>query len=169
MPYKGRFVWQKDVKPKYAWYNGKSGIYTWGETFDPGKELYLNWPIGNKDDKQAKIYPFKVHKGKQIFDSVHNYLINPHLTGDTGFWENVDWDSAARIGMQARGLDYSGKYGFINTVTYWRINHMVEAADNALICGDCHGAKQTRMDWSSLGYKADPLYHAGEARYLINE
>jgi octaheme c-type cytochrome (tetrathionate reductase family) len=170
LPYKGRFVWQSNVVPEYAWYNGKSGIYTWGEKFDPGKEeLYLNWPIGDKDDKQARIYPFKVHKGKQIFDTVHNYLINPHLTGDTGFWENVDWDSAARIGMQARGLDYSGKYGFINTITYWRINHMVEAVDNALICGDCHGPDQTRMDWASLGYKADPLYQAGEARHSINE
>lgn len=167
LPYKGDFIWQNKVTPEYAWYSGKAGVYLWGDKINPDQLVHLNWPTGSKSDQDSKIYPFKTHQGKQVYDTVHDYLINPHLSGETGFWEKMDWDTAARIGMRARGLQYSGRYDFVETITYWRINHMVEKADQALTCRDCHGPDQTRMQWKKLGYQSDPLYQAGEARYPL--
>jgi len=164
LPYKGNFLWDTNIEPNYAWFNGKANIYTWGEKINPDEVIALSSPIGKKSDNGAKIYPFKIHRGRQIYDSVNNYLINPHLSGETGFWEKMDWQTSATIGMQARGLDYSGEYDFANTVMYWRINHMVEKAARALQCRDCHGREQQRMDWQKLGYEGDPLYLAGQAR-----
>ena len=164
LPYKGDFLWETNIEPEYAWFNGTASIYTWGEKINPDEVIALARPIGKKSDPGAKIYPFKIHRGRQIYDSVHNYLINPHLSGETGFWEKMDWHTSATIGMKARGLEYSGQYGFVNTVMYWRINHMVESSGDALGCGDCHGGNQHRMDWKLLGYQRDPLYYSGEAR-----
>ena len=79
----------------------------------------------------------------------------------------MDWPISATIGMKARGLDYSGEYDFVDTAMYWRINHMVEPAKNALGCRDCHGREQKRMDWQKLGYDGDPLYLDEQARNSI--
>lgn len=165
VPYKGSFKWGSDVVPTYAWFNGLAGIHAWGEPIDPSTTTALNWPVGGKDDAAALIYPFKVHRGRQIYDSQHDYLINPLLVTREGFVYTQDWDSAARIGMAARGLDYSGSFGFADTLMYLRVNHTVPPADQALICGDCHGRAQNRMDWRALGYRGDPLYIGGESRH----
>ena len=167
VPYKGRFVWARNVIPEYAWFAGKAGVHAWGDKIDPEKELQLNWPVGAKQDETAKIYPFKVHRGRQIYDSGHKYLVNPHLVSADGFAYTLDWDTAAELGMKARGLDYSGQYDFVDTLMYLRINHMVAPASQALECRDCHGKDQKRMKWQELGYDADPLYVAGQARRPI--
>ena len=168
LPYKGRFTWGHDVVPAYRWFNGNAGVHAWGEQIDPTEELVLAWPIGSKGDEGAKIYPFKVHRGRQIYDSVNRYLVNPHLVTDDGFAYTRDWNSAASLGMQARGLEYSGHYDFVATTMYLRINHMVAPAESALVCRDCHGPQQHRMDWAALGYDADPLYKAGQARHPLS-
>ena len=41
--------------------------------------------------------------------------------------------------MKANDQEYSGEYGFAETVMYWPINHMVAPKDKALSCEDCHG------------------------------
>ncbi len=167
VPVKGRFKWERNIVPAYRWFNGKTGVHRWGDDIPQGNELVLNWPAGDRSDPEAKIYPFKLNRGRQIFDKVHRYLINPHLVGDDGFVYTLDWDTASRLGMQARGLDYSGQYGFIDSLMYIRINHMVAPADNALGCKDCHGPTQKRLPWKELGYDADPLYVPGQARYPL--
>ena len=65
--------------------------------------------------------------------------------------------------MEVTGLEFSGEYGFAPTEMYWRINHMVVPADQALRCLDCHGDKG-RMNWKQLGYKGDPLQNRKAAR-----
>ncbi len=154
---KGSFRWDKNVEPEYYWYNGTTGRYLLGDTFDPAKMLQLNEPLGGNDDPEALLYPFKVHRGKQIYDTENNYLIVPQLYG--GYWKHFDWDQAAREGMQTVGLEYSGNYGFAETEMYWKINHMVTPAKSALRCNDCHGsADDKRIDWKALGYKGDQMY-----------
>ena len=164
---KGDFIWGKDVVPTYAWYNGKGGAYLTGDKIDPDSTTKLSWPEGDRNDSKAKIYPFKIHKGKQIYDSKNNYLITPKVFGKKGdpdaYWVNYDWNKAAAAGMKATGLDYSGEYGFAPTEMYWRINHMVVPADNALKCLDCHG-DNGRLDWQALGYKADPMRDKSASR-----
>ncbi len=164
---KGDFVWGKNVVPTYAWYNGKGGAYLPGDTIDPGKVTRLSWPEGDRNDMSAKIFPFKVHSGKQIYDTTHNYLITPKVFGKKGdpdaYWVNYDWKKASEAGMEATGLAFSGEYAFAPTEMYWRINHMVVPADQALGCLDCHGDKG-RLDWNALGYTADPMRDRNASR-----
>jgi len=152
----GTLTWQKNVTPTYAWFNGQSGVYLRGEKIDPGKPTKLAYPLGDIKDKQAKIYPFKVHTGKQIYDSKNNIFITAHVYGKDGFWSTFDWASAAKIGMESSGLPYSGEYGFAPTAMYWRIDHQVAPKEQALSCLDCHG-DDGRMPWVQLGYQGDPM------------
>lgn len=156
MKKKGHFTWGKNITPTYAWYNGSAGAYLPGDKMDPSKVTKLSFPNGSIDDQNAKIYPFKVHTGKQIYDKEYQYLITPKLFGKGGYWKTFDWNNAAKLGMEKSGLKYSGEYGFAETTMYWRINHMVAPKEQALGCLDCHG-DNGRIDWMGLGYKKDPI------------
>ena len=160
---KGHFTWGKMVVPEYLWYNGSASAYNPGEKIDPEKVTYLTYPDGSINDRSAKIFPFKVHKGKQIYDAGHNYFVTAKVFGEGGYWSAFDWDQAARLGMQASGLDYSGEYGFAPTEMYWRINHMVSPKEQALGCLDCHG-DSGRLNWQALGYQGDPMDNPQFAR-----
>jgi octaheme c-type cytochrome (tetrathionate reductase family) len=158
---KGSFVWGKNVTPTYAWYNGKAEGYLLGDKIDPDQVTKLSYPLGDISDSTAKIYPFKVHSGKQIYDKVNKYFITPKLWPSgkdklDAYWKSFDWDKASAAGMKITGLDYSGEYGFAPTEMYWRLNHMVTPSDKALGCLDCHG-DNGRLDWQKLGYDGDPM------------
>jgi octaheme c-type cytochrome (tetrathionate reductase family) len=159
----GTLTWKKNVVPAYAWFNGKSGVYLRGEKMDPSKPTRLTWPLGDIHDPNAKIHPFKVHTGKQIYDTVNNIFITAHIYGKDGFWSTFDWASAAKIGMASTGLPYSGHYGFAPTEMYWRVDHMVAPKEQALQCLDCHG-DHGRMDWKALGYQGNPINNPAWAR-----
>ncbi|MDF0534174.1 tetrathionate reductase family octaheme c-type cytochrome [Shewanella yunxiaonensis] len=159
---KGSFTWGKMVKPSYAWYNGKADAYMAGDKMDPTKVTKLAYPMGDIKDPKAKIYPFKVFTGKQIYDKKNHIFLNPKTYGKGGYWSDFDWDKAARLGMEASeamkavGATYSGEYGFAPTEMWWRINHMVSPKEQALKCSDCHSANG-RLDWKALGYEGDPM------------
>ncbi len=157
---KGRFTYESNVVPVYRWHNGTAGAYAIGDKIDPTQVTKLNYPVGTKDDPASKIMPFKIHKGKQIYDSKNNYFITPKVWGEKGdpdaFWQQFDWNKAAAAGMKVSGLEYSGEYGFAETETYWPINHQVDPKDKALKCLDCHKTGK-RMDWVALGYEGDPM------------
>jgi octaheme c-type cytochrome (tetrathionate reductase family) len=159
---KGSFKWDKNVIPEYRWHNGQADYYQYGDKFDPKKDIELNKLSGNKEDKKSKITPFKLMRGKQIYDSKNNYLIIPELFGEGGYWTTYDWNSASESGMKEIDLAYSGKFGFVETEMLWPINHMVAPADKALKCTDCHSKKGSkRLDWEQLGYKGDPMSSGG--------
>ena len=159
---KGDFVWEMNVVPEYSWYNGKADYYEIGEKVDPNKVVKLNELNGNIKDPNAKIAPFKVMRGKQIYDSENNYLIVPKLFGKGGYWDTYDWDAASKLGMETVSLNYSGNLDFIETEMYWPINHMVVSSENALSCTSCHGKKgKKRLDWVKLGYTNDPMKAGG--------
>ncbi|QYJ98162.1 tetrathionate reductase family octaheme c-type cytochrome [Shewanella alkalitolerans] len=170
MKKKGSFVWGKMVKPEYAWYNGKADAYMVGDKMDPSKVTKLTSPLGDITDKTAKIYPFKVHRGKQIYDKKQNIFVTAKVYGKGGYWKEFDWDKAAKLGMEAnqalaqQGIKYSGEHGFAETEMWWRINHMVSPKDQALKCNDCHN-KGTRLDWQALGYDGDPMKNKKGAKH----
>lgn len=153
---KGAFRWEQNVAPTYAWYGGRSSALRIEETIDPEQPVHLTRPLGSKDEAAAQIHPFKVHRGRQIYDRDRKVLIVPKLYGKDGYWDSLDWDQAARLGMASVDQPYSGQYGFVDTVMYWRINHMVVPGESALECVDCHGRGE-RMDWVALGYGDDPI------------
>lgn len=153
---KGHFTWGKNIIPTYAWYNGTGASYLPGDKIDPDKVTLLSYPLGDIKDPKAKIAPFKTHTGKQLYDKKHNSLIATKVFGKEGYWTTFDWDKAARLGMDAAGLPYSGEYGFAPTSMYWSLNHMVAPKEQSLGCLDCHG-DSGRLDWVALGYVGDPL------------
>jgi len=153
---KGEMKYAKNLAPEYRWYNGSAGAYTRGDKIDPNKVTSLAYPIGERDEANAKIYPFKVMRGKQVYDTVNKTLITAKVANEGGYWKDFDWDKAARLGSEASGMPYSGQYGFAETEMFWRLNHMIAEKEKALGCLDCHG-DNGRMNWSDLGYKGDPM------------
>jgi octaheme c-type cytochrome (tetrathionate reductase family) len=153
--HKGTFTWGKNVTPVYAWYNGKIERYLKGDKIiDPSKTVYLSKPVGDIKDPNSKIYPFKVHTGKQPMDSEYKYLSIFQNFG--GLWSHYNWDKALTDGAKASGLPYSGKYQFVSTAFYGSINHEVAPKEQSLKCKDCH-MEGKRLDWKALGYKGDPM------------
>jgi len=135
---KGSFQWKEAVKPTYKWYNGTVKRYLLGDRIDENGTTDLTVPVGSFNDPAARIYPFKVHRGKQISDAVYKYLIAPQLWG--GYWRHWNWDKAARDGMKSAGLAYSGKYEFVETTMYWGLTHEVVPKEQALSCTECHAS-----------------------------
>ena len=159
---KGEFIYNQNITPEYYWFNLKTKRYLLGDKIDPGTITNINTPLGRITDWKSKIYPFKVHRAKQPYDRVNNYLLNPVTSGEGGFWHEFNWDKAFRLGEKATGLPYSGKYGFIRTDMYWPIEHMVMPSSKALTCKNCHeGGGQ--IDFKALGYNGDPGEEGGRA------
>ncbi|MCD4684896.1 MAG: tetrathionate reductase family octaheme c-type cytochrome [Anaerolineae bacterium] len=158
---KGTFKYEEDFMPEYAWYNGVvESRYLLGDVIDPLQITVLNMPDGDITDPDARIFPFKIHRATQIYDTGYNYLLLPKTVGEGGFWTDFDWDQAARLGAEAVGMEYSGEYGFVATEMYWPQTHLVMPAEHALQCTDCHSANG-RMDWEALGYYGDPMHWGG--------
>lgn len=77
------------------------------------------------------------------------------LCGPGGAWQICDWAPAISGGMKTAGLPYSGKFGWVETDMYWKVNHVVVPKDKALACEACH-SERGRLDWKALGYDGDP-------------
>ena len=108
------------------------------DTIDPTGIVGINRISGDATDPGARIWPFKVMRGKQPYDSGNNHLVPVKTTTKTGYWTTFDWPSAIAQGTRAMGLDYSGKYDFVETEMWWPIAHMVAPATEAVQCNECH-------------------------------
>jgi octaheme c-type cytochrome (tetrathionate reductase family) len=157
---KGEFVYEENFRPAYAWYNGTGQHYLLGDEIDPNGITAMAVPLGSIAEAEAMIWPFKIHYARQPYDAVYNILLQPNTVGEEGFYTTFDWDSALRIGSAVAGLPYSGEYGFAETSMYWPLTHMVQPAEGALQCTDCH-SDNGRMDWEALGYNGDPMFWGG--------
>ncbi len=153
---KGEFRYDSHVTPEYYWFDGTADRYLLGDRIPEEGPVPINMPRGANRGPGAKIWPFKVHRAKQPFDTEHRTLLAPITAGEGGFWSDFDWDQAFRLAVKHTGLAYSGHYGFVETEMYWPINHMVQPKDRALRCVDCH-SPQSRLDWEALGYPTDPM------------
>jgi octaheme c-type cytochrome (tetrathionate reductase family) len=153
---KGNFVYDDHVVPEYFWFNGIANHQLITDKIDT-VPVQMNTLYGSYRDKganqkstePAKIWPVKVHRGKQIYDTINMTLIQPKLwdkeKGKGAYWTDFDWDEACRVGMEYCGLPYSGAYGFIETEMYWPLNHQVAPASEALSCTDCHTRNNGRL------------------------
>ena len=134
----GTQIWKETIKPVYRWYNGKAKRYLLGDPIEEGQATVLTMPDGLRQDPESKISPFKMVTGKQISDALYKILIPPKLW--QGYWQDWDWDRAAREGLNLAGLKYSGKYEFVETVSYQGLNHEVLPKERALSCAQCHAS-----------------------------
>ena len=147
-PKKGSFVWEKNVQPRYEWFNGSIKGTTAKDVIDPTSTVRLSWPVGDPSDPKSRIFPFKVHTGKTPYDKVHKTMVIPKLFGpkDSGaYWADFDWDKAIEVGQAYNGLPYSGEFDFVDTEYVFPITHMVAPKDQTVACVECH-AKNGRLD-----------------------
>jgi octaheme c-type cytochrome (tetrathionate reductase family) len=137
---KGDFKYAENVRPEYKWYNGIVHQVAITDKIDDSKILELNAVEGSAQDPNAKIWPFKVMRGKQPYDTVNKTLVVNHVYGndDTSLWNNFDYEKSIKAGMDYAGLPYSGKFGFIETRMNWFTTHMVAPKEKAVPCQDCH-------------------------------
>ena len=147
---KGSFVWGRNLKPDYVWFNGTAGHYLLGDTVTASSEpVVLNTLNGSYADNESKIIPVKIHKAKQPYDPVTKMIIQPKLfadeKGEGAFWKDFDWKRASEVGMKEVNLPFSGNVSFINTEMYWPINHMVSSKDKAVKCVECHTRNNSRL------------------------
>ncbi|MCE5972308.1 tetrathionate reductase family octaheme c-type cytochrome [Sinirhodobacter sp. WL0062] len=144
---KGDFQWAENVVPYYAWSNGVMS-YTLPETqINPTQIVEINAIGGEPGDKDARIFPFKRMGGKQAYDTERNVLLYNHVYGPgdgAALWSHFDWEKSLKFAMDYVGLEYSGKFDFVETYMYWPITHMVAPKDDALKCDSCH-AENGRM------------------------
>ncbi len=165
MTMKGKFVWEKNVVPEYFWFNGSVSNTTIDSIINPNEVVEINKLHGSYNDPYAKIWPFKVHRGKQVYDSEYNHLVYPKLFGPKGsgaYWKDFDWQKSIEKGMNYAGKKYSGKYGFVETKMYWVISHQVAPKEQALKCQDCHKDKGRLSNLSGFYMPGRPAdHHAG--------
>lgn len=179
---KGNFVYNDHVIPEYFWFNGIANhqLITDKITTIP---VQMNTLYGSYNDKgthqkshaPAKIWPVKVHRGKQIYDTVNMTLIQPKLwdkeSGKGAYWTDFDWNKAAELGMAACGMPYSGEYGFVETEMYWPLNHQVSPANESLKCIDCHSRPNSRLaslnDFYLPGRDFNPIVETAGVSFIL--
>ena len=145
---KGNFTYAENVVPEYGWFDGQMRYTTIDTNFDMNQQpIPINAYEGSRDDGHSRIWPFKRMHTWQPFDTGNGTLVYTHLWGDDddAYWGNYDMGKAIAHGMKQFGLPYSGQYGFLETVSYWPITHMVAPKEDALACRDCH-AEDGRLD-----------------------
>ena len=141
---------ESNVTPTYRWFDGTSEVYILGQIPDENAdgEKIFGIAHGDANSADAKIYPMKEHRSIAAQHDATGLMI-PHSTY-TFFTQN-SFDLAVRDGMEQEGME--GSYSLVDVHTYQTINHGVESEDNALGCGECHGA-DSRMDLKGeLGYQ----------------
>jgi hypothetical protein len=148
MSIKGSFTWAKDVVPDYVWSNGTASHYLLGDSVTE-VPVKLNQMLGSYDDPDARIIPVKTHRATQPYDVTYHTIIQPKLfgakPGDGGYWQDFDWDRAAREGMKLVDLPYSGNMKFIETEMVWPVNHMVSPKQATVQCTECHTRTGSRL------------------------
>jgi octaheme c-type cytochrome (tetrathionate reductase family) len=138
---KGEFRWAQNVEPEYLWFNGKMNYVTFLTKINDSAVVAINHPDGHPGDTLSRIWPFKVHRGKQPYDPVLKQFVKPMLYGPKGsgaYWSDFNWGTAIQKGMENASLKYSGTYGFVETEMAWPISHMVSPKEDAMSCAECH-------------------------------
>jgi len=161
-PLEGEFTWEMNAKPTYTWFNGQLSYLTLKDKIDPTSVVKINTLKGSYDDPNARIFPIRVFRAKQPYDSGNNALVVPHLypsdLNDTdAYWKSYDWNNAITYGMQYYGENYSGQYGFVETEYSRLVNHSVAPAVDSLVCIDCHTKEGGSLDFTALGFSAEEV------------
>lgn len=145
MSIKGSFTWDKNVRPEYAWFNGAMQTMTVKDTIDPSRTVAVSAPMGAPDDPHSRIFPFKVHRGKQPYDKVNKNFVAPLLSGPDGYWTTLDWKRAISKGMVFMEVPYSGEFDFASTTYHFPTTHMVAPKENVVSCVQCHVRQGGRL------------------------
>ncbi|NVK20348.1 MAG: tetrathionate reductase family octaheme c-type cytochrome [Methylocystaceae bacterium] len=144
---KGDFKYEENVVPTYAWFDGQMNYTLRDEPINDQGVVAMNKFGGSADDPDSRIWPFKVMRGKQPYDTKEKHLLINHVFGkdDSSFWTNFNWEKALKFGTEKAGQSYSGEFGFVETTMHWPITHMVAPKEDALKCQECHTKTDSRL------------------------
>jgi octaheme c-type cytochrome (tetrathionate reductase family) len=147
---KGDFFWAHNAEPEYYWFNGTADHHLITDKIDlENLPLKINTLFGEYKNKESKIVPMKVHRGKQPYDTENLTIIQPKLwdkeENKGALWVDLDWEAALKNGMEYLELPYSGKHDFIETEMFLPISHMVSPVEQTLDCKDCHTRNEGRL------------------------
>jgi octaheme c-type cytochrome (tetrathionate reductase family) len=145
MSIKGEMKWAKHVKPEYFWFNGSVKTLTVKDTIDPDSIVAVAAPVGAAKDGNSRIFPFKVHRGKQPYDKISKKMLAPVLSGPEGYWETLDWPLALEKCQAALEMPYSGQFDFVETTYIFPTTHMVPPKEKVLACNECHVKQDGRL------------------------
>ena len=146
MSIKGDFVWKKNVKPEYFWFNGSIHNMTFKDVIDPNETVWISRPMGGPNDKDSRIYPFKVHLCTQAYDKVYKTMLTAIYTEEEGgYWDTLDWPEAFAMGQKDVGMPFSGKFGYVQTKYVLPTTHMVAPKEKTVKCSECHTRNNGRM------------------------
>ncbi len=154
----------------YKWYNGS---------------VYTNvTPRGAQGD--GKIHPFRIMTAKVPVDQSTGIILPIKLGIIFGANEAISNFTAAGVtagdsqaliekairdgatAAKAKGLadystlpvdgsgNYNGTITWENDVMNFSVDHGVQVKEDALKCVDCHGVPGGRIDWTALGFSANP-------------
>ncbi|MBU1675432.1 hypothetical protein KKA85_06580, partial [bacterium] len=152
--YSATIVFESDVTPAYAWWNGRTRHQLMGEAVKVQQDgtVHMMSPEGSQKDKQARIHPFKLHRGCLPVLADRRWLVP---IGVEEFFADGDMDKAVHEGGHHQyGLE-DFAYDWVDTRRWMGIFHGVVPKERALACLDCH-VEGGRMDWVALGYREDP-------------
>ncbi|MDY6904608.1 MAG: tetrathionate reductase family octaheme c-type cytochrome [Thermodesulfobacteriota bacterium] len=143
MTKKGEMRWEKNGQPAYFWYNGSIRHLALTDTINPENPVWINQPVGSREDNMSRIFPFKIHKGRQPYDKIEKRFVVPHLfpsakDDSDAYWKGFEWGPAIKAGMAYAGLPYSGEFDFVETRYVYPITHMVAPKENVVGCRECH-------------------------------
>ena len=145
MSIKGDMKWAKNVQPEYFWFNGSMNTLTVRDTIEPSRVVSVSQPMGSREDHRSRIFPFKVHRGKQPYDTIRKTMLAPMLSGPDGYWETLDWQRALSVGQKALNLPFSGQFDFVETRYAFPTTHMVAPKENVVACTECHTGNGSRL------------------------
>ncbi len=170
---KGDFYWRQNAVPDYHWFNGTADHHLITDILDPSNPpLMINTLFGDAHDPNSRIYPVKIHTGRQPYDTEYLTIIQAKLwdaeEGRGALWIDLDWESALQAGMDYAGMPFSGNYDFINSEMYLPVNHMVSPAEQALQCQDCHTRSGGRLSGIEGIYIPGQTTHSDIDRFGIS-
>lgn len=153
--YTATITFEKDVRPVYAWFNGRTRAQLLGEPVNrlPDGSVGIMVPQGSRNDRDSKLFAFKLHRGRLPLLTGKNWLIPIAVEH---FFSNGQIESAVKSAAKEHYGVNDAAFTWTETTRYMGIYHGVRPASQALQCLACHG-EQGRIDWKQLGYKADPL------------
>jgi len=146
---------EKDVVPQYRWFNGRSEAQLLHTPVRRQKDgtVVMMQPLGDRKDKTARIYPFKVHHATLPVLKKQQWLV-PIAVEE--FFADGDMPKAVAEGAKVTYGIENPDYEWVRAERWMSINHEVQPASHALQCLDCH-SENGRLDWRALGYKEDPV------------
>lgn len=135
-------VEQPQVKPIFLWFNGTANEY--------------GWPVGNRNDKKAKIYPYKTYKLIMPLDATTKKWVpsSPSVLAKTG-----NFDLSVKMAAKFMGLPQPPKWIKVESVSVKQLSHAIDK--KGLACNDCH-SKKGIMDFKALGYSGDEVKKLSE-------